>query len=355
MISLLVGLAPHAAESQQPEHPPHHVFELGELALESGAVLPDARILYVTHGEPNAEGSNAILLPSYFLGTHHSYDFLIGPDRALDPATHFIVVAEMFGSGGSSSPSNTPSLGSGDFPDVSIRDNVHAMYRLLTEELGVARLAAVIGHSMGAQQAFQWAVSYPDFVDLIVPIAGTARTHPHGVARLQSALTLIAEDPTIVAGDDTLSVAGRKAWIYHWMAWIYSPEWWREGHFASDAVTTVEEFLERQLRFGPTARPRDYLVQGRAWQTHDVGGTPGFGGDLEAALASIRARVLYMPSTTDMYFPLSDAEYERGFIPVVDSRPIPTIWGHTAGGGSNPADRTFLIEEIRRALRGLEP
>jgi homoserine O-acetyltransferase len=101
----------------------------------------------------------------------------------------------------------------------------------------------------------------------------------------------------------------------------------------------------------PSFRPHDQVLQGRAWQRHDIGGTPGFGGDVERALASIRARVLYMPGATDMYFPLTDAEYERRFIPDVDFRPIPSIWGHTAGAGPNEADRTFIIEAIRDALR----
>lgn len=353
-IAFAAAWLPSSGSAQEQSHPPHRAFELGNLPLESGEVLRDARILYVTLGELKDDGSNAVLLPSYFLGNHHGYDFLIGPDRALDPAEFFVIVAEMFGSGGSSSPSNaSPPQSQGDFPRVSIRDNVRAMYRLVTEGLGVQHLAAVMGHSMGAQQAFQWGVSYPDFVDLIVPIAGTARTHPHGVARLASALTLISDDQSIVAGHDTLSTAGKKAWVYHWMAWIYSPEWWREGLFRSDATPSVEAFLERQVRYGPTARPRDYLVQAWAWSGHDIGATPGHGGDLEAALRSIRARVLYMPSETDMYFPLADAEYERGFIPDVEFVPIPSIWGHTAGGGATAADRALLNEQIRRALEEL--
>jgi homoserine O-acetyltransferase len=354
-VFLVACVAPPPAASQEADHPPHHTFDLGEFTLESGDVLPAARVLYVTHGELDAQGSNAVLLPSYFLGTHHSYDFLIGPDAALDPTEYFIVVAEMFGSGGSSSPSNVEApLRATDFPAVSIRDNVEAMHRLLTEQLSVRRLRAVIGHSMGAQQAFQWAVSHPDLVDLVVAIAGTAKTHPHGVARLESALTLIEHDASIAAGADTLSTAGKRAWIYHWMAWIYSPEWWRERLYESEATPNVDAFLAGRLRYGPTGRPHDYLVQGRAWQTHDVGATPGFDGDLEAALRSIRARVLYMPSATDMYFPLGDAEYESRFIERVDLRPIPSIWGHAAGGGASAADRAFLSEQIARALDMVE-
>jgi homoserine O-acetyltransferase len=344
--------SPPGVHAQRGDHPPHNSFELSDFALEGGETLGDAQLLYVTHGELNADRSNAILLPSFYLGNHHGYDFLIGPDLALDPDRYFVIVTELFSSGGSSSPSNTPPPQDREnFPSVTIRDNVEATYRLVTEQFGITHLRAVVGHSMGAQQAFQWAVSHPDFMDLIVPIAGTAKTYPHGVVRLESALTLITGDPSMVAGHDTLSTAGRAAWAYHWAAWTRSTEYWRQGLFRRNNVTTVEAFLERTARTFPSSRPQDFVVQGRTWQGHDIGDTPGFDGDVERALASIRVPVLYMPGATDMYFPITDAEYERAFIPDVDFVPIPSINGHMAGSGSSAEDREFINDAIRQALR----
>ena len=347
-LAVLLVVAPAAA---QDEHPPHHELELGDFELESGETLRSARLLYVTHGTLNADRSNAVLVPSWYGGNHHGYDFLIGPDAALDPARYFVIVTEMFGSGGSSSPSRAaPGQSHGDFPLVTIRDNVRATHRLVTERFGLEHLRAIVGFSMGAQQAFQWAVSHPDFVDLIVPLAGTAKTYPHGIVRLESALTLITHDPSILAGHDTLSTAGTRAWSLHWSAWTRSTEWWRLNR---DRAVVLREALDpgSSSARAPTFRPHDQVIQGRAWQLHDVGDTPGFGGDVERALASIRARVLYMPGATDMYFPLTDAEYERQFIPDVDFRPIPSIWGHTAGAGPTPEDRAFINGAIRDALR----
>jgi homoserine O-acetyltransferase len=83
-----------------------------------------------------------------------------------------------------------------------------------------------------------------------------------------------------------------------------------------------------------------------------VGGTPGFGGDVEKALRSIKVPLLYMPSETDLYFPIGDARYEQTFIPRVTFAPIPSLWGHTAGAASNPADAKFLNETIARFLSG---
>jgi homoserine O-acetyltransferase len=84
----------------------------------------------------------------------------------------------------------------------------------------------------------------------------------------------------------------------------------------------------------------------RTPKKHDVGTTPGFGGDVERALRSIKVPLLYMPSETDLYFPIGDARYEAKFIPGVSLMPIPSLWGHTAGRASNPADGKVLNETI---------
>ena len=89
----------------------------------------------------------------------------------------------------------------------------------------------------------------------------------------------------------------------------------------------------------------------RTWERHDVGATPGFTGDLKRALGSIKVPVLYMPSETDLYFPVGDARYESQFIANVTLKPIPSLWGHTAGAAPNPTDAKFLNDTISRFLR----
>ena len=90
----------------------------------------------------------------------------------------------------------------------------------------------------------------------------------------------------------------------------------------------------------------------RTWESNNVGATQGFDNDVEKALRSIKVPFLYMPSATDLYFPLEDARYEIGFMTTGTLLPIPSLWGHTAGAGSNPADRKFLNEAISRFLAG---
>src|SRR5260370_35962395 len=151
------------------EAPVRHWFVIKKFKTESGAVLPEARVVYGTYGHLNAARDNVILRPSHYMEKLTGYEWLMGPGKALDPEKLFLVTTELFGNGSSSSPSNTPKPFDGPrFPVMTIRDNVEAVHRLLTEDLKVTHLKAVIGFSMGAQQAFQWAVSYPTFEDRVV-------------------------------------------------------------------------------------------------------------------------------------------------------------------------------------------
>ena len=109
-------------------------------------MLPNAKLSYVTHGELNKEKDNLIFVPSAYLGDHHGFDFLIEPGKALDPNKYFIVATDMFQNGLSSSPSNTPAPYNGpNFPLISIRDNVKAGHKLLTEEFGVKKIKSAVG------------------------------------------------------------------------------------------------------------------------------------------------------------------------------------------------------------------
>jgi len=187
-------------------------FSLGDIELQSGVLLPEAQITYMTYGRLNSARDNAILLLTYYTGTHHSYAPIIGPGRALDPDRYFIVIPNMFGNGESSSPSNTPSpCDGGHFPGINdpgitIYDNVHCQHRLLTERLGVERLALVTGWSMGGIQAFHWAALYPAMVERLLPYCGSARISPHNWVFLEGAKAALTADPTWQSSHDTPSL-----------------------------------------------------------------------------------------------------------------------------------------------------
>ncbi len=359
-LAVLAGLlsfsAVHAAETPAAPKGTEHVFTVHNFTTESGTVLPDARIVFGTYGTLNAAKDNVILVPSHYMADWHGYEWLIGKDLALDPGKYFIVATEMFGNGRSSSPSNTPEpLHGPRFPVTTIRDNVTIVHQLLAQTYGVSHVRAVIGFSMGAQQAFQWGVSYPDFADRIVATAGTGRTYGHGIVRLESQIAAITADPVFAKGDyKAPPEKGLEAFNLVWTAWLYSQEWWRKElwRVGAPADVTLDKVIAMyRTQFIPGADANDLILQMRAWQRHDVGTTPGFHGDTEKALKSIRTPLLYMPGATDLYFPVEDARYEAAFIPHATLKPIPSLWGHPAGAGAGPDDGKFLNDAIRDFLK----
>jgi len=349
LVVVLLGSGVRAYAGGDPQ-----ILDVGNFALEGGMTLPNAKIAYTTQGTLNADKSNAILLPSFYAGDHHGYDFLIGAGKALDPSKYFIVATNMFGNGQSSSPSNTPAPFEGpNFPEISTRDNVKAGYRLATEKLGIKRLKAVVGFSMGAQQAFQWAVSYPSFVDAIVAYCGTAKEYPHGVVRLEGFKSAIMADSAFDGGHyASPPLKGLKASGRHWAAWGFSQEWYRRELYKQFGHQNVEDHLRNfwEAFFG-SQDANNLIAQAITWQKNNVGDTAGFNGDHEKALRSIKARVLYMPCQTDLYFPPQYAEYESQFISNAKLVPIASVWGHIAGLGINTADNDFLNRTIDEFLK----
>jgi homoserine O-acetyltransferase/O-succinyltransferase len=122
------------------------IYEAGDLVLQSGARIPNARLSWKTHGTLSPAADNVIVYPTSYGAQHPDLEWLIGPDKVLDPTRWFIVIPDMFGNGLSSSPSNTE-----DYPTVvTIHDNVSLQRRALTQLFGINRVSCVYGWSMGA-------------------------------------------------------------------------------------------------------------------------------------------------------------------------------------------------------------
>ena len=140
-----------------------------------------------------------------------------------------------------------------------------------------------------------------------------------------------------------------------WLGWLYSQEWWRRELWRTENPpgTTLRQAVDRYTTaFFAGADANDLILQMRTWQGNDVGGPPPFAGDLPAALCSIKVPMLYIPSTTDLYFPVEDARFEAGFIRRCLLMPIPSPWGHPAGAGASPADAAFLNGHIADFMAG---
>ena len=333
-LALLFTLAGTLSAQQPPKSslsPERHEYVLHNFHTESGAVLPEAHLVYGTYGRLDAAADNAILLPSHYMATLRGYEWLMKtpayPTGALDTDKLFLVTSELFGNGRSSSPSNTPEPFHGPrFPVMTIRDNVNAVHQMLTEELHIQHLKAVIGFSMGAQQAFQWAVSYPGYMDRIVATSGTARTYGHGIVRLEGQIAAIEADQSFAGGDyKTPTTKALEAFNLMWTGWLFSQEWWRQELWrerGKPGMTLGAYIDDMRHNFIEGADANDLILQMRTWEQNDVGTTPAsapgvadadrhpaYAGNTQAALGSIRAPVLYMPSATDLYFPMTDARF----------------------------------------------
>ena len=269
---------------------PHQVAELGDLKLESGAVIHDYRQSFVTHGELNAERSNLVLVCISLTGNHHRLDFLIGPGKALDTERYFVVCADPIGNGLSTSPSNSAAQPRMQFPRFAIRDMIRAQFRLLTEVLEVNGAYAIVGASMGGMQALQWAVSYPGLARRIVAMTPMARTHPWAALVVETARRCLTADPEwSESGFRSRPARGWAAYTALMTALLArTPAAVQE--FAPDMASTQRwlAMLTEQIESGGFDA-HDYLYQSWAYEAHDVDSTPGVAGDALAAVEGTKS------------------------------------------------------------------
>ncbi len=331
----------------------HRTFELGEVRLQSGTVLKEARLAYATYGALNPAGDNVVLLPTFYTGTHLRNESLFGPGRAIDPARHFIVSVNLFGNGFSSSPSNSaPPQDGPRFPKVTLFDNVACQYRLLTQ-LGVRRIALILGWSMAAMQAYQWAAQYPDMVDAILPYCGAARCSPLNYAFLDGPKAALQADAVWNGGDyATPPEKGLRAFARVYVAWAYSYRFFDEALYRELGFSTLEDLVraweDDHLRWDAN----DLLAMLWSWQHADIGDNPIYGGDIKRALASIRARAIVMPCSEDRYFVPEENAAEVAVMPHAELRIFASPWGHCAGSpGKLPEFQHTLDDAAAELLR----
>ncbi|MBR7194675.1 alpha/beta fold hydrolase [Gordonia sp. SCSIO 19800] len=337
-------------------HGDYDLVSIGKLALENGGVIPDTILAVATFGTLNAAKDNAILIPTWYSGTHQTWrDMYIGPDHALNPEKYFIVAVNQIGSGLSVSPHNADGANAGiamsKFPNVSIGDNVVAQERLLREHFGIEKLALVVGGSMGGQQTYEWAVRYPDKVLRAAPIAATAQNTPGDFLIAQLMQEAKQSDPAWNGGEyssnaDVVDGLTREAHI--WGVVGLSTEFWKQEVWRAFDFESQAEFLAGFLVPAFTAHdPNNLLTQSWAWQRGDVARHTD--GDLAAALGRITAKVYVLPIDEDQLFPPRDCAPEQELIKNSELRVINDVLGHLALFAVSPT----YMPQIDQALGDL--
>jgi homoserine O-acetyltransferase len=336
------------------ESPDYDVFAAGDVVLQSGLTYRRARLAYKTFGTLNRERSNVILYPTSFGAQHPDLAWNIGGDSPLDPSRYFIVIANLFGNGLSSSPSTNDGgpRNMATYPHFTIADNVRLQERMLRERFGVERLRLVYGFSMGGQQALQWGAMFPGKVERICAICATARTAPHTWVMFEGVRAALTSDAAWHDGwFHEHPVRGLRAMGRVYAGWGFSQAFYRDGLYRQLGFTSLEDFLVRywEARF-LKRNANDLLAMIWTLQHADVS-TATFGGDIRAALGAIRAQVLAMPSATDLYFTVEDVRREMADVRNGELLPIPSVWGHRAGDpASHPPDAAFIFDAVRRLL-----
>jgi homoserine O-acetyltransferase len=325
--------ASHAPALQGKAHRP-----IGPFEPELGGVLPEVTLAYETWGDLNETADNAVLLVHALTGDVHAaggpdethkrggwWEPMVGPGRAIDTERYFVICSNVLGGCSGSTGPESLQPGSGRpygmrFPIVTIRDMVRAQKSLL-DSLGVRKLALVAGGSIGGQQALEWAVEFPDFVEKAVPVAATGALGPQGIGMSEIGRRAIMADPDWQGGDyygtgrspeDGLAIARMTGMMTYQSA---PGQWERFNRRPAGRPALYPEFggrfeIESYLHYQGrelTGRfdANSYLYLSRAMDLYDV--ASGYDSE-EEAYSRIQAEVLFVGITSDWLFPAHEVK-----------------------------------------------
>lgn len=328
------------------------VLNLPEFTLDCGARCREFKLVYALHGTLNRNKDNAILFPTYYTGTHEDNARLIGPGRALDTDRYCVLVPNLFGNGESSSPSNAAVAMRGpEFPIISVKDNVKAQ-AILLDQLGIDKLALVLGWSMGGVQSYQWCAQYPDRVARALIICATARTSQHNFVFLEGVKRALMADPEFANGCyQQPPEQGLRAFGSVYCGWAYSQAFFRHDRYRELGFANVQELLQSWETDHLGMDANNLLSMLDTWQQADIAKLKAFNGDLQLALRAIDAHVWLMPCEQDLYFRHEDNLAELPFLKNGKYCGFTSDFGHCAAGPGRFEKETQLIEQtIARLL-----
>jgi homoserine O-acetyltransferase len=363
------------------------------VALDCGRELHPVRVAFETYGALSPQRDNVILVCHALSGDAHAagfaktaaqnstrdgfaaddrdgeagkglgwWDGMIGPSKAFDTDRYFVISTNLLGGCRGTTGPSSPDPATGrpygpDFPVITVADMVRTE-RAFLDELGIERLAAVAGGSLGGMQAFEWAIMFPDQIDAVVAIASTHALHPQGVAWNAIAREAIMRDAAWQEGryygtqdspDAGMGVARMIGHITYLSAAALNDKFGRRLQVAQDLRYTitepefeVESYLRHQAdSFVKRFDANTYLYTSRALTYFDLAREHGHG-SLARALQGVRARTLLISFSSDWLYPPSgarDIEQElRGLGKPVELHVIDAPYGHDC----------FLLEEAQQ-------
>jgi homoserine O-acetyltransferase len=352
-------------------------YTLPSYTTQSGKTIRNVRVGYETYGKMNAAGTNVVFVPHFFSGNSHAagrykadektagyWDAIIGPGKSIDTDRYFVVSADslvnlnvksaMTGTAGPATvnPDTGKPYGS-SFPVVSIADFVR-VHKALLDSLGVKKLAAAAGASMGSLQAMQWAAEYPDFVERVIHVIGPGLDiHPYVLEMANVWAGPIKLDPNWKGGDyyggpeptaglaQALTVVSVTTLHFGWAEKVHGYKWAADGKNPADAMDNrfaIEESLDKsgQARAGGSdAGHFVWLV--KANQLYN----------LEKEQGRIKAKVLFLPAKTDLLFP---PELSRRWAEKLRAQGN-TVEFYEIDGTSGHLDGIFSIAKVAEPIR----
>ena len=325
--------------------PATEFFTLPDFAFEDGSILPDLRIAYETHGTLSPARDNAILLMPGATGDHHAFDPLIGPGKMFDTDRYFVIAIDPVGGGESASPAD--GMGQ-DFPRYTIRDMMEAQYALVSRGLGIARLRALVGLSMGSFVALEWGIHHPESAASLILLAPSPKADAGFRLTIDLISSVVALDPEWQGGRYTHNpVEGLRHAGMLLYPWVVSSAY-LERSPARDLAKDLEESAKTFGAWDANA----LVLRFAAYRAHDV--AVPFEGDLRGALARVAVPTLLLANASDRLVGIDGARRIRDGIRQAIYAEIPSDLGHRAVRAlPGSPEGNFIDRQVRGFLASL--